>query len=620
VDVCQVLGNALAEGRDIAVNNEFFGCDPAFGELKVLRLTYSPKCSCDGRPLVPPQRPLGGGTSLQSMVEAWEHSVLELPPGTVGAVVGACYGAGETWVDVSPVVLRFVSADGSLQLSVNNELLGGDPLPGKVKSLRVSYTLHESRRLIADLGEWEVYEDFCAEGLNGCQGAPGLTLEDLQHARRRCLLLGCGGFWLSTGTVNQFGDEDGPAGCNMLRATQEQIRAALRPKAPDGFSSNLNRALRPGVHIAPQEFQADATWRPGNDPAPAPHVTWYPEGRYCAFASQIRVPPEGVAEATFYMCGGFFCGYAGIQQHAGERQAVLFSVWNASEGGRAATLQGGPEVKLGNFGNEGMGAKGGMDYPPAASAKWLPGTSYTFLVRAAPDGDGTVFTCHFHKPEDDSWHFIASVRRPDPSAEVQGRLGNPGGFIEDFCHTGARRSGEWGPCWVQRVSGAWEPVTRVRVSDGCGRPNKAAHLSDDKRSVVLIAGGGALDSGSTLFDGPVEASPPASCLASAPGKPATSGWAWEAEKAACGRPVVHCPLPASEEEVPVELQEWEWTEPLDAELLSAVWGAQSVWVDVRPQVERKKAEGAKFQVCNGTLGGDPCPGELKFLRCTYRLG
>ncbi|CAE8581593.1 unnamed protein product [Polarella glacialis] len=140
------------------------------------------------------------------------------------------------------------------------------------------------------------------------------------------------------------------------------------------------------------------------DPATAPHVTWLPKGRFCAFATQILVPKDGVSEATFYMCGGLFCGYCGIQQHASGRQSVLFSVWNASAGARAEAIEAGPGVTLSCFGGEGMGAKGSMDYLSEDAARWQPDMSYTFLVRAQPEGnEATIFSCYFHRPEKGGW-------------------------------------------------------------------------------------------------------------------------------------------------------------------------------------------------------------------------
>mmetsp|Transcript_111013 Transcript_111013/g.353734 ORF Transcript_111013/g.353734 Transcript_111013/m.353734 type:complete len:751 (-) Transcript_111013:216-2468(-) len=604
-DVTAQVRRAVEEDEAIHANNDFCGSDPAFGAAKALKVIHLPKRAACGRVLVRPELPLGGGTSLQAMVEAWEGSTLELPPGTVGPIAGATFGAGASWVDVRERVEACVAEDGALRLLVGSELLGGDPLPGVRKSLRISYTLHETRRLIADHCDWEVYEDFVVDGINGSQGAPAATMEDLLHARRRCLLLGCGGFWLSTGTVNQFGDEDGPPGCNMLRATQGDLCKRLRNQPPGPSASSRNRALRPGVHIAPREFQADPLWRPGFDAAPAPHITWLPKSQgFCAFAMQIRVPPEGVSDCTFYMCGGFFCGYAGIQQLGGKGQAVLFSVWNAGSGGRATTLEVGGGAEASNFGGEGMGVGAPLFYPPEKGACWIPGNTYTFVVRAIADGDATLFSCHFHKPEEGrQWRLIARHRRPDPSAAVHGLLGNPGGFIEDFGHTAALRSGEWGPCWVQRFDGTWEPVVRCVVKDGCGRPNKAAYLTEDRRRVVMLAGGEAMDENTVLFDGEVVESAPPDILNSVPGPLPTHN--------AAGLAADLREAPDEDAHV-VEFNEWDIVKPLSVPLVAAVWGAGGVWVNVKQKVDSLLGQGS-FQASYVSLG-DPVPGQQKFLR------
>jgi hypothetical protein len=52
-------------------------------------------------------------------------------------VVRAEYGAGETWKDVSEIIESSVNS-GATSFRVGNDTLGGDPVPGQVKSLRFS--------------------------------------------------------------------------------------------------------------------------------------------------------------------------------------------------------------------------------------------------------------------------------------------------------------------------------------------------------------------------------------------------------------------------------------------------------------------------------------------------
>ncbi len=62
----------------------------------------------------------------------------------------------------------------------------------------------------------------------------------------------------------------------------------------------------------------------------------------------------------------------------------------------------GPEVRLGEFGNEGSGGQSFLVYP------WKAGMTYRFLTEVKPDGNGnTRYTCWFG-PKDGEFRLIAS--------------------------------------------------------------------------------------------------------------------------------------------------------------------------------------------------------------------
>lgn len=54
-------------------------------------------------------------------------------------ILSARYGAKNGWMEVAPL-LRAKIEDGKLQVSATNEELGGDPTPGVVKKLEVTYS------------------------------------------------------------------------------------------------------------------------------------------------------------------------------------------------------------------------------------------------------------------------------------------------------------------------------------------------------------------------------------------------------------------------------------------------------------------------------------------------
>lgn len=53
-------------------------------------------------------------------------------------ILSARYGAGNSWMDVAPI-LRTKKVASKIQVSVTNEELGGDPAPGIVKKIEATY-------------------------------------------------------------------------------------------------------------------------------------------------------------------------------------------------------------------------------------------------------------------------------------------------------------------------------------------------------------------------------------------------------------------------------------------------------------------------------------------------
>lgn len=69
-------------------------------------------------------------------------------------ILYAKYGVNNSWMDVAPV-LRAKIQDGKLQISVTNEQLGGDPAPGVVKKMELTY-LYNGRTYSKTISETEM--------------------------------------------------------------------------------------------------------------------------------------------------------------------------------------------------------------------------------------------------------------------------------------------------------------------------------------------------------------------------------------------------------------------------------------------------------------------------------
>jgi hypothetical protein len=68
---------------------------------------------------------------------------------TIAAISRATYGDS----DVTEAVRSHI-VDGAIDLLVTNDALGGDPMPGKIKALRIEYINSDDERQVAEFGEW----------------------------------------------------------------------------------------------------------------------------------------------------------------------------------------------------------------------------------------------------------------------------------------------------------------------------------------------------------------------------------------------------------------------------------------------------------------------------------
>ena len=91
------------------------------------------------------------------------------------------------------------------------------------------------------------------------------------------------------------------------------------------------------------------------------------------------------------MANGFSEGYFGMQVNSSTERRILFSVWSPFNTDnpkdipaeqRIRMLAKGPDVHVGEFGNEGSGGQSYLVYP------WKAGTVCRFLTRVQPDKDG----------------------------------------------------------------------------------------------------------------------------------------------------------------------------------------------------------------------------------------
>lgn len=203
---------------------------------------------------------------------------------------------------------------------------------------------------------------------------------------------------------------------------------------------------------------------------PSVHLSYdTPAGRELQYAySEITVPEGLDAQGAYFMANGFAQGYFGIQVNGPTERRVLFSVWSPfstddpkkiPEDQRIVTLGAGPDVRVGEFGNEGSGGQSFLVYP------WKAGTTYRFLTEVVPDPDApgqTRFTAWFGDKAKQEWRLIASFRRPKTTSHLQGFHSFLENFNPNYGHL--PRGADYGNVWVRDTEGGWHECTAARLS------------------------------------------------------------------------------------------------------------------------------------------------------------
>ena len=157
---------------------------------------------------------------------------------------------------------------------------------------------------------------------------------------------------------------------------------------------------------------------------PSVHMSYSTPAHTEYLYNELTIPVGEDAVGSYFMANGFGEGYFGIQVKEEERW-VLFSVWDA-DSGKTTLVKKGPEVVSNEFGGEGTGGQSYLVYP------WKAGTTYPFITRVRPDGQGnTLYSSWFYAVEQGQWRFIATWKRPATNTWLTGAHS----FCENFIDT-----------------------------------------------------------------------------------------------------------------------------------------------------------------------------------------
>ncbi|WP_226469475.1 DUF3472 domain-containing protein [Luteimonas panaciterrae] len=180
--------------------------------------------------------------------------------------------------------------------------------------------------------------------------------------------------------------------------------------------------------------------------------------------SEVTVPVGQDAVGSYYMANGFDGGYFGIQVNSLTERRVLFSIWDAPDGGKTTLVAKGRNVVTNDFGGEGTGGQSYLVYP------WQAGHTYRFLTRARPDGNGgTLFTSWFaeaassaSKSKCTDWQLIATWKRPGGPTSLRSLYSFLESFLPENGYLG--RSARYGNQWAKPAGGAWTELATARFT------------------------------------------------------------------------------------------------------------------------------------------------------------
>ena len=217
--------------------------------------------------------------------------------------------------------------------------------------------------------------------------------------------------------------------------------------------------------VSALKVTSNATLNYANDPenyywsrrGPSVHMGYTVPANTEYFYNEMTIPVGQDAIGSYFMANGFGQGYMGIQVKSPSERWILFSVWDADNGAKTTLVSKGAGVVDNAFGGEGTGGQTYLSY------NWVAGTTYRFITRAHPDGNGgSDYSAWFFAPETGKWRYIATWKRP----AISTYLTCVHSFLENFIDTlgYTERRVQFGNQWAKNASGAWSEVTAGRFT------------------------------------------------------------------------------------------------------------------------------------------------------------
>jgi hypothetical protein len=242
------------------------------------------------------------------------------------------------------------------------------------------------------------------------------------------------------------------------------VRVDLQGVSTDGgYFGDVGGLRIAGSAAAGAEFADDPENFYWSRRGPSVHLGYQAPADTEYVYSEVTVPEGQDPVGSYYMANGFDGGYFGMQVNSRSEHRVLFSIWDADDGGKTTLVAKGPGVTVNDFGGEGTGGQSHLRYA------WKAGRTYRFLTRARPDGRGdTLFSAWFAEAPSragrgcDDWRLIATWRRPGTVTYLRSLYSFLESFDPDNGYVG--RSAHYGNQWAKPAGGAWTELATARFT------------------------------------------------------------------------------------------------------------------------------------------------------------
>jgi hypothetical protein len=221
--------------------------------------------------------------------------------------------------------------------------------------------------------------------------------------------------------------------------------------------------------------------------APSIHLR-YKETNASTFYSEVTVKRS--APGTYFAVTGWHNGYFGLQEGNNGKKVLIFSVWGSKNDNPASIarhlavklIQKDPEVRTGEFGNEGSGMQSFLDYD------WKPNTTYAFMVKAKMVDDRAEYSGYFRAPDSKRWRHLVTMSTPHDASLLKGLHSFAEDFRRDESSAREVRRATFSNAWARRQDGG---TIRLLTAMVTSYPSNARALDAEVSALgITIATGG----------------------------------------------------------------------------------------------------------------------------------